>query len=63
MVSICNLLQRLDLVTGAGILWRTGNQEEQRQHAGAEDGEVLDNVEIRKHGSLSVKLIVDVGLC
>ena len=53
-----------ELVAGrrAGVLWRTRDEEDKRDHAGAEDGEVLDDVEIGQHRSLTMKLVVDVGL-
>ena len=47
---------------GARVLWWAGNEKEQRQHTGAEDGEVLDDVKVAQHRRLTMKLIVDVGL-
>src|SRR5882757_6604606 len=47
---------------GAGVLRRTGNEVDQRNHAGAEDRHVLDDVEVGEHGGLAVKLVVNVGL-
>ena len=44
------------------MFWRAGDEEEQRKHAGAEDGEVLDDVEVGEHGGLAMELVVDVGL-
>ena len=38
-----------------------GDEEEQGEHAGAEDGEVLDDVEVGEHPGLAVELVVDVG--
>ena len=47
---------------GTGVLRRARNEKEERQHAGAKDGEVLDDVEVAEHGGLAMKLVVDVGL-
>ena len=54
----------IDSVAGAGVqvLWRFGDEEEQRQHEGAEDGEHLDDVEVGEHSGLPVQEVVDVGL-
>jgi hypothetical protein len=51
------------LVAGGGVevRWWFGDEEEQGEHAGAEDGEVLDDVEVGEHSSLAVELAVDVG--
>ena len=46
----------------AGVLRWAGDEEEKWQHACAEDGQVLDDVEVGEHGGLAVKLVVDVGL-
>src|SRR5882757_2396388 len=51
------------LMAGGGIQvrWWLGDEEEQGEHAGAEDGEVLDDVEVGEHSSLAVELAVDIG--
>jgi len=38
------------------------DEEEQGQHAGAEDGQVLDDVEVGEHAGLAVHLVIDEGL-
>ena len=52
------------LVAGGGVdvFRRARDEEEEGEHAGAEDGEVLDDVEVGEHAGLAVELAVDVGL-
>ena len=44
------------------MLGRSWNEEQQRQHAGTEDGHVLNDVQIREHSSLTVQFVVEVSL-
>lgn len=46
----------------SSMLRWTRDEEEQGKHAGAKDGEVLNDVDIGQRCSLIMKLVVEVGL-